>query len=295
MLALLIVLQVLAGTPVPPVLSVRVDVPIKEFPPRWPVLYELMVRNDGKDSVTLDPEIWSDFVAEHRSKESKEWRRCSPSPPENVHAYSEYRAQLRPVVLSPGQASSFGFHYMDEQCQESLLPGPPATVVVRLYGKMLGVTLWSNEVALQVNLPTEFDKSIIDRTKFPADVPESLLALSSYLSFRGKTRANLVVFSGDRVFRQTRFPDGSPDRGAIARLEREAHERTAFVAKFPDNPFNDDLRTDVAINLLALGRRPEAIELLTRVEKRAAHRETREKAGTILSYLKEHPKAGASK
>lgn len=294
MLPLLTVLQILAGTPVPPILSVRVDVPIKEFPPRWPVLYELIVRNDGKDSVSLDPEVWSDFVAEYRPKEAKEWHRCSPRPPVNPRAYAEYRARLSPVVLSPGQASSLGFHYMEEQCPEGLLPRPPATIVVRLYGKLLGVTLWSNEVEVRVKEPTEFDNLIIDRKKFPPDVPESLLSLTYYFTFRGKTRANLVIFGGDGVFRQTRFPDGSPDRGAIARLEREAQERTTFIARFPDNPFNDDLRTFVAINLLALGRRSEGVDLLTRVEKRAAHRETREKAGTILSYLKEHPKAGTS-
>jgi hypothetical protein len=183
---------------------------------------------------------------------------------------------------------------MKEQCNDGLLPTPPATIVVRLYGKILGVTLWSNEAELKVEVPTEYDRAIIERRTIPAEVPQSLLSLSSYFSFRGKTRSDLVTFGGDGVFTQTRFPDGSPDRGAIARLEREARERTTFVASFSDNPFNDDLRTDVAINLLALGRRSEALDLLTRVEKRAAHRETREKAGTIIRYLKEHPKAGAS-
>ena len=291
---LLAILQILSSTPVPP-LSVRLDVPIKEFPPRWPILYETVVRNDGKDSVALNPEIWHDFIAEYRSGANEQWHRCEPPDSYNVEAYEQYRARLKPVVLTPGQESSFGFLYMEDRCKWPFLPEPPATIVVRLYGKILGVTRWSNEVELQVQLPTEFDKAIIDRRKFPPDVPESLLALYHYFSFRGKTRANLVIFAGDGVFRQTRFPDGSPDRGAIARLEREAREQDTFVTRFPDNPFNDDLRTQVAINLLALGRRSEALDLLTRVEGRAAHPETREKARTILSYLKEHPKAGTSR
>jgi len=182
---------------------------------------------------------------------------------------------------------------MEEQCR-GLLPAPPATIVVRLYGKLLGATIWSNEAQLNVRAPNEYDRAIIERKTFPPDVPKSLLALDYYLPFRGATRSDLVLFIGDAVFTQTRFPDGSPDRGAIARLDREVRERMVFVTKFPDNPFNDDLRTQVAINLLALGHRPEALDLLVKVDKRAAHLETREKARSIIRYLKEHPKAGLS-